>query len=358
MARVGSTGAAKSVTLGHMTRVQTLLILLVIAVAGGGVFTLAGLPAAWLAGAMTFSAAGSLAGLRAGFPGGIRPVIFVVLGLQIGAGVTPETLQAMTRWPISLVLLVVTVAAVAWAGTTLYRRVFGWDGPTAFFATMPGALSVVMVLAEEAKAKVATVAVAQTIRLVALVAVLPAIITAVGSGDAAQIVTDTSPLRDVFIVLPTGAAAGFVFVRLRVPAGLILGPALTNAVLHLTGVVHGTMPAWVLVPGFILLGMMIGLRFAGVSMTDMRRTGSAALVGLALTLTIAVTGALIANIATGIPFSHTLLAFSPGGLEAMVILAFALNLDPAYVGTHQIARFIILSLAMPLIYRLLAGRWL
>ena len=76
-----------------------------------------------------------------------------------------------------------------------------------------------------------------------------------------------------------------------------------------------------------------------------------------LTLVVAVVGAFAATAATGIPYSHTLLAFSPGGLEAMVILAFALNLDPAYVGTHQIARFMVLSLAMPLVYRWLRGRW-
>ncbi len=340
-----------------MSRYQILFAQLVIASIGGWVFTVAGLPASWLAGAMMFSIAASLAGLRATMPAAVRPVIFVVLGLQIGAGVSAETLQAMARWPLSLALLAVTVAAVAWAGTSLYRRVYGWDGPTAFFSSMPGALSMVMLLAEQSRAYVPRVAVAQTIRLGALVAVLPAIITAVGNNGAPALVSETSALSDIVVVLPAGAVAGFVFERLRVPAGLILGPALANAGLHLAGVVHGTMPAWILVPGFVLLGLMIGLRFAGVSLGELRRTGAAAVAGLALTLGVATVGAIIASIATGIPFNHTLLAFAPGGLEAMVILAFALNLDPAYVGTHQIARFIVLSLAMPVVYRLLRGRW-
>ena len=127
-----------------MSRYQLLFILLIIAIVGGGLFTLAGLPAAWLAGAMMFSAVAALAGLRAQFPMKIRPVIFVVLGLQIGAGVTDDTLAAMAQWPISLLLLVVTVAAIVWAGMELYRRVYGWDHATAFFSTMPGALSMTM----------------------------------------------------------------------------------------------------------------------------------------------------------------------------------------------------------------------
>jgi hypothetical protein len=43
----------------------------------------------------------------------------------------------------------------------------------------------------------------------------------------------------------------------------------------------------------------------------------------------------------------TLLAFAPGGLEAMTIMAFALNLDPAYVAAYQVARYIGLVLPMP-----------
>jgi uncharacterized membrane protein AbrB (regulator of aidB expression) len=43
------------------------------------------------------------------------------------------------------------------------------------------------------------------------------------------------------------------------------------------------------------------------------------------------------------------MAFAPGALEAMTTLAFALNLDPAYVGTHHIARLIFVSLVVPVV---------
>ena len=50
------------------------------------------------------------------------------------------------------------------------------------------------------------------------------------------------------------------------------------------------------------------------------------------------------------------LAFAPGGLEAMTIMAFALNLDPAYVAAHQIARYIGLVLLMPAVTGLVLHR--
>ncbi len=51
----------------------------------------------------------------------------------------------------------------------------------------------------------------------------------------------------------------------------------------------------------------------------------------------------------GVPYATAMAAFAPGGLEAMAMLAFAMGLDPLYVGAHHLARFIVLGLAMPFI---------
>lgn len=340
-----------------MAQFRDLFFLAALATAGGASFAFLGLPAAWLAGAMVFCAAGALAGFRARVPNRLRDVVFVALGAQIGGSFTQETVDAMLRWPLSLVFLALTTAAVVIAGTFVYRRVFRWDTATGFFATMPGAVSVALVLAEDARADIPAVAVAQTIRLFALVAILPAIVVTVGNHSGADIPDTASTLRDLAITLPACAAAGYLLHRLRIPAGIILGAAVANAALHLTGIVTGTMPDWIMVPGFLVLGAFIGLRFVGVRLVDLMRIGVAGLGGLTVGLVVAATGAVLTSLVTGIAFSNTLLGFAPGGLEAMIILAFALDLDTAYVGTHQIVRFIGLALSMPVAYRLLRGHW-
>jgi uncharacterized membrane protein AbrB (regulator of aidB expression) len=38
-------------------------------------------------------------------------------------------------------------------------------------------------------------------------------------------------------------------------------------------------------------------------------------------------------------------------------MAFALNLDPAYVGTHQIARYLALAAVLPALVLLFRRRW-
>ncbi|MDH3741291.1 MAG: AbrB family transcriptional regulator, partial [Hyphomicrobiales bacterium] len=59
---------------------------------------------------------------------------------------------------------------------------------------------------------------------------------------------------------------------------------------------------------------------------------------------------------TGLPLLATLLAFAPGGLEVMTILAFALGVNPAFVATHQLVRFVSLNLSMPFASQLFLTR--
>jgi uncharacterized membrane protein AbrB (regulator of aidB expression) len=55
----------------------------------------------------------------------------------------------------------------------------------------------------------------------------------------------------------------------------------------------------------------------------------------------------------GIPFAAALLAFSPGGLAEMSLIALSMNVDAAYVSSHHIVRIFMIVLAAPLLFRLL-----
>jgi hypothetical protein len=46
-----------------------------------------------------------------------------------------------------------------------------------------------------------------------------------------------------------------------------------------------------------------------------------------------------------------MIAYAPGAVDAMMLLALALNLDPVYVGAHHLTRIFFVSLAMPLLAR-------
>jgi len=318
---------------------------------GGAGFYIIGLPSPWLGGSMLATMVLCLTGVRAYVPKAAGTAVFIILGLSIGSSVDWHTLSLMKTWPASLAILAVTMCAVTLVLQFYYRWAYGWDRRTCFFASVPGALSTVVIFAVEYKADVLKVTIVQCVRLAFLVALLPVAVTALGlqSPGGAEMPAAVHSLRDLVIVFAVGAAGGFLFQKLRVPAGMLLGAAASNIALHLGGVVEGSLPSWIMIPTYVLLGAYIGARFSGIHPKMLVESAGAGIKGCLLASGIAVAGAVTVSWMADLSYPDTLLAFAPGGLDAMTIMAFALGADPAYVGVHQIFRFLMMSLAMPLV---------
>ena len=56
----------------------------------------------------------------------------------------------------------------------------------------------------------------------------------------------------------------------------------------------------------------------------------------------------------GVNFAQSFLAFAPGALEVLIVLAYQVDADPAYVAAHHVVRFLALVAAVPLLARWLA----
>jgi len=319
-----------------------------ICAAGGAAAWWVGIPAPWLAGAMVTAAATGLAGLPIKIPKAATTAILILLGLQIGESVTWETLHRIVAWPTTMASLVLTVAAVIWAGYLFYHRALGWDRATSFFASNPGALTLNLLLAEKYGARIERVAIIQCMRLFFLVACLPLLVSSFGDGSAltGRVDIETSILGLIVAIL-AGTAAGLGAERVGMPGGALLGALIASAALHLGGVVHGVLPGWVVIPCFIVLGMVVGARFQGLRPSGLAGMVVPGTIGFLIATTVSAAGAIVATLLSGLPVALTLLAFAPGATEVMLILAFALNLDPAFIAAHQVVRYLILSIVIP-----------
>jgi hypothetical protein len=56
-----------------------------------------------------------------------------------------------------------------------------------------------------------------------------------------------------------------------------------------------------------------------------------------------------------VPIADVVVAFAPGAQDTMMVMALALHLDPIFVGAHHIARFLLVSLSLPLLASRLRG---
>ncbi len=331
-----------------------------LAAIGGAVFTLVGVPAGWMSGAIIVVAAAALAGRPMLMPVPVLRFLFVVIGISLGAVVTPETLHGIATYPVSVALLIVAMLCLSVGGTVYLRLVHGWDTLSAFLASSPGAMSQVLAAAAELGAELRGVAIAQSVRVVVVAVCFPAAMALLGlAGEARP--RPSNPLNfaivdELAILVAVSTAGALLFHRFRIPGGLLFGALFTSAVLHGSGLIHAAVPPWVANAAMVALGGVIGARFANTPLRLLSSYLGAAFGSIAVLLVIAGLFAAAVISVFALPAADVTIAFAPGSVDAMMLLAIALALDPVYVGAHHVTRIMFVSLLMPVVARWIARK--
>jgi membrane AbrB-like protein len=161
---------------------------------------------------------------------------------------------------------------------------------------------------------------------------------------------------EVALLLACGGIGWIVGTRLRLPAPQLTGALLLSALAHATGVMDAKPPAVVSALAQLGIGASIGCTFAGVRPSMLARTLVVAVgtIGTMLALTLAVSIGLGAL--TGWPAAAILLAYAPGGVAEMSLVALAIGVDVVFVATHHVIRFSWVILLAPAAARLLGRR--
>ena len=339
----------------HIAVLRSLAETLVIAAAGGLTLGLIGVPAGYLSGSILAVAGFALAGRPMLIPTLMMRTIFVFIGISLGTVVTPATLTGMATYPLSIAVLLVAMACVSIGGAAYLRIVHGWERVPAYLASAPGGMSQVLALAAELGADLRAIAIVQSMRVVIVAVGLPAGLALFGlTGHAAR--PSGGPLTvatlDELAILVVAASVGAaVFYRLRVPGGLLFGAMSSSAVLHGTGLIHAILPWWVANAAALALGAVIGSRFTNTPLRLFLNFLGAAFGSFAVAVAItAVFGAALISFLS-LRLAEVMIAFAPGSVDAMMLLALALHLDPVYVGAHHVVRIFFVSLSMPLLTR-------
>ncbi|HEV2560036.1 MAG TPA: AbrB family transcriptional regulator [Microvirga sp.] len=332
--------------------VLALLLQIAVAAAGGALFHALGVPAAWLSGSVVAVVVWGALGQGEPLPRALADAAMLISGATMGAAVTPEAIAAMARYPVSLLLLAVGVVAISLASMAWLVRVSHWRRDDAVLASVPGALSTVMAVAVDRRADVASIAIVQSFRLFVLLTLLPSAVVLVNGGQTGLLLGEGQPAATpaaLALVLGGGLILGAGFVRLGVAAPILLGAAVASTVLHATEAAPGVVPPAIATAGLVLLGLFIAERFRTLDWAALRRLIPAALGSFTVGLGVAAAFAGAASWLAGVGFADALVAFAPGGLEAMMVLALVLGLDPLYVGIHHLARFLAIGFAVPFV---------
>ncbi|MGF1611722.1 MAG: AbrB family transcriptional regulator [Kiloniellales bacterium] len=344
----------------HVQLVPLLLALAIGSAGGFGAFLLE-LPLAWMIGAMAATTLAAVAGVRIAMPLPLRAVMVAVLGVMLGSAFTPAILGQLAEWSVSLTALVAYVAVAGVAGAFYFRLVASYDPVTAYFAAMPGGLSEMFLVGSAMGGDGRIISLIHASRILLVVMTLPfAFQLLLGYEPAARppagLPIAEVPLEDLLLLTGCGIAGYLAARLLRVPAAGIVGPMVLSAGVHLAGWPKAAPPLELIAAAQVVVGSAIGCRFSGSSLGFIRHTIVIAAGATAILLLITLSFAIALNAVTGLPTAALVLAFAPGGLAEMSLIALALALETAFVATHHIVRIFLIVVAAPFVFRLTRRR--
>ena len=337
-----------------MQTLPTQLLTTAVAALGGGLLALLHVPLAWMIGAMVATA--TLAWHRpVAVIGWARPTGLVFLGLGLGATFSGPVLAAVSgALPVLLAGGVIAIAT-GFVVARLFTRLAGTDSQTGFFCAVPGGVIVMAMLAQDAKASVATVTLAQTMRVLVVVLTFPPLLGwlaphgAFGEFMAARQAVWWPGLLEM-------AAAGLALAWPLRKAGLanpwMLGPCGVAIGLAATGHLPSGVPVVLINAAQVAMGASLGTRLTKSFLLSSRRLAIAAIISSAvLSLLLALIAWGMAKLA-GLPVPALILGMAPGGMPEMALTAKALELAvPLVLGFH-LTRTVLCNLLVGPLHRM------
>ena len=326
------------------------------ALIGASLAVFLGMPLPWLLGPLIAVAAMRLSGAPvAAHPAG-RSVGQWVIGASLGLYFTVEILDLVGTYWFALLVGMVVPIVLSFFGSSLLAKIGRVDFKTAWFASAIGGASEMSALAERYNARADLVASAHSVRVLTVVVLIPFgyMFFGIIGTDVSELSQRLPDVTQYPLLLVVTILCGFVFGKLRIPNGWVLGPLLGASVLTMLGHTQTTLPPWVVNAGQLLIGWNLGDKYR----PDFFQKAPRFLLGVVIFAMLALAAAMAVgygiSLFTDIPLATLWLGLAPGGLAEMTITAKVLNLGVPMVTAFQVSRLVFVVLITGWLYKKLA----
>jgi len=334
-----------------------MILSLGIGLVGGWVFYMITMPLPWMIGAMVFTAAAALSGAKLVQPKRLRLAMVAILGVMLGSAFSPDTLDKIGAWPVTLICLLIFSLLSTVVGTLLLIRFGRYGRVTAYFSAAPGGLNEMLLIGGSLGGDERVISLFHSTRILLTVLVIPMWYRLFEGYVPGKIVISNIMLKyglmDGGLLLFCAVAGFWSAEKLKIPAGALIGPMILSSTVHLFGLTALGPPSLLIIASQVVLGAAVGCRFVGYSLGRIVDVLYFALFTTFCTLVLAFAFAGTLAALTEFPFQALLLIFSPGGLVEMALISLSLNIDVAFVSTHHLARVMLIIILAPILFRFL-----
>jgi membrane AbrB-like protein len=326
-----------------------------IAAVGVAIFYLFNLPLPWLLGPIFACLTAALAGVPMRGVKIINDAMRSILGVAVGATFTTAILISMAGMWTTLLMIPVMVFLIGAIGVPYFQKLWGFDFATSYYSAMPGGLQDMLAFGEEAGGNVRTLSLIHATRVMVIVAVLPFVLQGYWGVDLSNppgAPASSIPFSQLGLMVFSGLVGWQVAKAMGMFGASILGPMLLSAILALFGILEFRPPAEAIWMAQFYIGMTVGTKYVGVTMSEVRHDVSAALGFCVILIVLSLCFAEAIHLMGLAPPLETLLAFAPGGQAEMTVLALIAGADMAFVIAHHVLRIVVVILGAPLAARL------
>ncbi len=327
-----------------------------LAAGGTALFWVFSLPLPFLFGPLSACLLAALLGAPLKGLGQVSVAARTILGVAVGASLTPEVIARLPQMAASVALIPLYVAVIGLVGVPFFRKIYGFDWATSWYAAMPGGLQDMVVFGQEAGGDVRALSLIHATRVLIIVTVAPLILTqgfGVSLSNPIGAPASELPLSEMAIMVAAALIGWKGGERIGLFGASILGPMIVTGALSMLDVIHFRPPAEAILTAQFMIGIGIGVGYVGVTLHEIRRDVSA---GVIFVLMLAGLAALFTEVVVlfGLaPAVDGFLAFAPGGQAEMTVLAIIVGADLGYIIVHHLTRVLLVISGAPILARMM-----
>lgn len=332
------------------------LLAIALGTIGGYFFYISNLPLPWMLGSMSLVTIAAIFGAPVSSWPRFRNSMVAVLGVLLGSQFNTELFSRLSDWYVGLAGVAVSSACMVFLCTLYYKKIGNYDNASAYFSSIPGGLSEMMVLGESMGGDPRRISLSHGVRILTAVFLIAFYFRLFEGYEPSGLVgVKLTQLywQDGIILVACGLLGWLGGTFLRIPAAQLVGPLALSGTAHVTGLVSSMPPAEFVAAAQIALGAAIGARFVGIGFGDIWRIIIISIGAALIMVFVAVVFAIILSLVSETPTTELFLALAPGGLAEMSIIALSFGTAAAFVSTHHIVRIIILVIIAPTIFHII-----
>ncbi|MCD1636498.1 AbrB family transcriptional regulator [Martelella mediterranea] len=339
---------------GPLRFFKVVLLLLASALAGWG-FQRIGAPLPWMIGPLVLtSLVFMVLAPSMSVPDRLRPGGQVVVATQVGLAFSPAALGMLLELAPVIIGTALASGMCIMAVAFLFARLTRQSVAQSFLSSAPTSPVEAATMAAAAGLNPVPVIFSQTVRLAAVVLVVPFALYAIeGWPDASRppVTFEFGFQADIVLLVVLGIAGAMIFRRLGVPNPNFLGPMTFAAVLSVAGIALTPYPLLMIAAAQIVLGSWLGAQFRREVLTTALGMSVMAIASSMLLLLLCSLCAIAIAAISGLDWKAVVLGAAPGGAVEMALTAKFLEENVVLITTFHIVRIFIFMPSIPWIVK-------